>query len=303
MKLAKPAGVQDDVFEELPPTPNRPLPRRPRVVARELPRNQTAPATGDGWTEARLTVAQLVWDQGCLGPRDEDGLESVFTRIRPAPTSRIAHIGAELGGMAQNLRDRLGCNVSAFEMEHSMISAAPKGAVSLVAPELPPPGGPYDLIIVDGFGDRGERLTDALRKLMPQLTDQGALVLRALVLGNERAIGTDRYRDWISAEPVRLRLRTDAELTRALHEAGYGMRASDDRSLAYVECIERSWAASVDAVRILHRDQRTRELVPTLLQEGERWSARVDLIRSGALGWRQYVVSRRDRRMAMLSDW
>ncbi len=303
LQLSKPEGTQDNLPAELPPLPTRPLARRPRVVARELPRSSASAPTEDGWHEARLTVAQLVWDQGCLGPRDEAGLDTVFGRLKLGPQSRLAHIGAELGGMAQNLRDRLGCLVTAFEMEHSMIAAAPKGSVALVAPDMPPPGGPFDLIIVDGFGDRGERLTDGLRKLLPHLSEQGTLLLRALALGNERAIGTTSYREWIATEPVRMRLRTDSELTRALHEAGYGLRASEDRSLPYVENIERAWAASVDAVRVLHRDTRTRPLVSTLLQEGERWSARVELIRSGALAWRQYAVSRRDRRMSMLSDW
>lgn len=298
-RLARPEGAADAAPEDS--GVGRTAPRRVRIPSPHQPHSDGGLLSS--WTNERLTVAQLIWGEHCLGPYDLPAIELVLQRLGEPAKQRVAHLGAELGGAARLLRKQQGCTVSAFEYDPALLAASQLGQVARAAPDTPPASGPYDLIIVDAYADRGERLTDALRRLQPLLSEHGLVQLRALCLVNERNAGTDAYRQWVQAEPIRPRLRTHEEIVRALHEAGLGLRASEDRGSAHVEQIEHAWAMALDGVRVLHRSLRTRPLVPVLIAECERWTARVQLMRSGLIAFRQYVAGRRDKRVTALSDW
>ena len=139
------------------------------------------------------------------------------------------------------------------------------------------------------------RNLELLRNQAAGLAAGGRLVLRSLVLANERDAGSARFRDWSAGEPVRPRLRSPEELGRILQEARLTVVSTTATSDAYALEVERTWGDAIDRIRLLHRDPAGRHIIPTMLAECERWQRRIELIRDGVLAVRQYVAKRRDR--------
>jgi cyclopropane fatty-acyl-phospholipid synthase-like methyltransferase len=152
-----------------------------------------------------------------------------------------------------------------------------------------------DLILVDGIAERGEPLATILRNQSAGLVPGGKLVLRSLVLTDERAAGSSRFRDWAAGEPVRPRLRSAEELSRILQEARLSVTGTSSTSDDYAADVEQSWGDALDRIRALHRDPAGRALIPTLLSECERWLRRIELVREGILAVRQITATRHDR--------
>jgi cyclopropane fatty-acyl-phospholipid synthase-like methyltransferase len=282
----QPAGDEDDAT---PPRADLPL-----AATRAAPATpaDTAP---QGWTPAQIAAAQIVFGEHSLSPRGDAQLRALASAAGLGPRSRILHIGAELGGIASALERGLGCKVVTVETLPALVAAA-ADRVTLLTPADGPKVSQADLILVDGVAERAEPLATLLRNQAGGLAQGGQLVLRGLVLYDERAATSARFREWANGEPIRPRLRTSDELTRIVQEARLTIATTSSTSDAYAQDVERHWGDALDRIRALHRDPAGRALIPTLLAEGERWRRRIELIRDGVIGVRQVVAHKRDRR-------
>jgi len=263
----------------------------PQRRATPMPPEAREPA---GWTPQMLAAGQIVWGEHSLSPRRDAQLKTLAANAGIGSRSRVMHLGAELGGTALLLERGLGCKVLAAETQPALIAQS-AGRVVLVSPQDEPILAAADFILVDGVAERGEPLATILRNQSAGLAPGGALVLRSLVLTEERAAGSARFRDWAAAEPVRPRLRSTEELSRILQEARLTVTATSSLSDDYAADVEQCWGDALDRIRALHRDPTGRALIPTLLTECERWLKRIELIREGILGVRQISATRRDR--------
>lgn len=252
------------------------------------------PAEATGWTPSMLAAGQIVWGENSLSPRGDSRLQMLTARAGLGQKSRIIHLGAELGGTASLLERGLGCKVIAVETLAEFVAAA-NGRVQQLEPTDGPTLSKSDFILVDGLAERSEPLSKILRSQSAGLVAGGMLVLRSLVLVDERAAGSSRYRSWVNAEPVRPRLRSSDELTRIMQEARLNVIASTSIADEYAAEVEQSWGDALDRIRALHRDPAGRVLIPTLLSECERWLKRIELVREGVLGVRLITAARRDR--------
>ena len=272
-------------------------PQRRDAVA-TAPQRRGAPAQEarepSGWTPQLVAAGQIVWGENSLSPRCDAQLKALAAQAGLGMRSRVLHLGAELGGLAAVLERGLGCKVFAAETLPALVAAA-DGRVALVNPQDDPTLTSADFILVDGIAERGEPLATILRNQSANLAPDGMLVLRSLVLSDDRAAGSARFRDWAAAEPIRPRLRSAEELSRILQEARLTVASSTSTSDDYAADVERCWGNALDRIRALHRDRVGRALIPTLLSECERWLKRVELVREGILGVRQFTATRRDR--------
>lgn len=248
----------------------------------------------EGWSAARIAASQIVWGENSLSPRGEALLKSTATRLGLGQRSRILHLGAELGGTGHLLEQGLGCKVLCAETLTELLGAGDGTTRPLAAGDEPLLPG-VDFILVDGLAERAEPLATILREQSSGLGPGGTMMLRALVMTDERNATSVRFRTWAENEPVRPRLRSSDELSRILQEARLSVTASASASQEYADEVERCWGDALDRIRALHRDPVGRALIPTLLDEGERWLRRIELIREGVLGVRHFSAVRRDR--------
>lgn len=254
----------------------------------------TEPQTSEGWTSQRLVAAQIVWGENSLSPRGDAQLKALAAKAALGPRSRVLHLGAELGGTAAILEHGIGCKVLAAETLNTLVAAS-AGRVVQVDPQDAAKLAAVDLVLVDGIAERAEPLATILRNQSATLAPGGMLVLRSLVMNDERAAGSMRFRDWAAAEPVRPRLRSAEEIARIMQEAWLTVAASTSTADEYADEVEHAWGAALDRIRTLHRDPTGRVLIPTLLAECERWLKRIELLREGIIGVRQVIATRRDR--------
>lgn len=273
-------------------------PRRADIAPLPVQRRAHAPAADaqmpTGWTPPLLAAGQIIWGENSLSPRGDEQLKALAVKAGLGPRSRVIHLGAELGGTAALLERGLGCKVAAAETLPE-IAAESAGRVVHVKPEDGPILASPDFVLVDGIAERGEPLATIVRNQTAGLSPQGLFVLRGLVLMDERAASSARFRDWAATEPVRPRLRTADELTRILQEGRLTVMTSVSIADDYAEEVEYCWGSALDRIRALHRDPTGRMLIPTLLGECERWLKRIELVREGVIGVRLITAARRDR--------
>ncbi len=246
------------------------------------------------WTPERLEAAQIVWGHGSLTPRGTSHLRMLSARAGLGRQSSVLHLGAELGGVADQLRAGIGCTVLAAETQKPLADASDGRVVLLRAadgPLLPD----ADFILVDGLAEHGEPLTTLLRNQSESLVSGGHVVMRSLVMLDDQQTISPRYREWADAEPVRPRLRPADTLTRLVEDARLSVITVSDISTEYAAEVEYCWSGAIDRIRALHRDPKGLPLIQPLLAEGERWLRRIELIREGAIGVRILIATRRDR--------
>jgi hypothetical protein len=271
------------------------VPEAPRVTV--PPARASAPATRPaepvGWTPDLITASQIVWGEGSLSPRGDSQLRALSARAGLGARSRVLHLGAELGGIAALIEHGIGCKVVAAETLKPLVDAS-AGQVTQVRPADSALLADADFILVDGLSERGDPLAAILRNQCASLAPGGLVVVRSLVIADERHAGSARFRDWAAREPVRPRLRSVEELSRVLQEARLAVIVTSDISTDYAAEVEHSWGDAVDRIRALHREADGQKLIPVLLAEGERWLKRIELIREGAIGVRLLIATRRD---------
>ncbi|MBB4630635.1 hypothetical protein [Sphingosinicella soli] len=262
-----------------------------------LERSQTVTlphAEPTNWTRERLAAAQIVWGEGSLSPRGVSQLRAISARAGLGQRSRVLHLGAELGGVASELQASVGCTTLAAETQRPLADAS-NGRVRLLRAADGPLLPNADLILVDGLSEHGEPLTTLLRSQCQTLVPGGYVVVRSLVLTDERQASSPRYREWAQAEPVRPRLRSVETLSRLVEDTRLSVTAISDIAADYAAEVEYSWGGAIDRIRAMHRTPAGQALIPQLLAEGERWLKRIELIREGAIGVRVLIATRRDR--------
>lgn len=269
-----------------------PLPRPSPLVRVQA----AAPQSPDPshWPPERLAAAQIVWGHGSLTPRGTSQLRALSARAGLGQRSRVLHLGAELGGVADELQAGIGCTVLAAETQTALADAS-GGRVRLLRAADGPLLSDADFILVDGLAERGEPLTTLLRSQSETLVPGGQVVVRSLVMTDDRQTASPRYREWAEVEPVRPRLRSVETLSRLIEDARLSVIAVSDISADYAAEVEYSWGGAIDRIRSMHQTPAGQALIPQLLAEGERWLKRIELIREGAISVRILIATRRDR--------
>ncbi|MEO0501638.1 MAG: hypothetical protein AAF205_14000 [Pseudomonadota bacterium] len=274
---------------EAPPPPVAPLPTR--LESRTDAPDPVLPKPC--WDADRLTAAQLVWGEGAIGPSGEGQLQEIARERRLTSSSAVVHLGAELGATAERIRRGTGCRVLPLDTLDLMAEAS-GGRVSRLGEAPIPAAGTVDLVLMDHIAERGEPLSQIVRDQGRILKREGRMVIRTLVLsaagGDRRQGDGSALEAWRAEEPCTPRLRTVAELRRIVENAGLRVERDRSKTDTYVAEIETAWRTSIDTIRLLSARGNMETVGARLIAEGERWLARVTLLESGVMDYRELVA-------------
>jgi len=240
--------------------------------------------------KAGITAAQVVFGDHCLGPVGKVDVAKAMQLLHPRRDAAIAIVGGGLGGFGRALAAAGPFRVTSFDPDRRLLALI--GRRDLNVRPLPPDGadeGRFDHAVIDGLGHRAGDILPLIPPAAALLGAGGALLLRTYV--RVRGVRHDRRRqprcDQRSLIPA------IDEIRAALGQAGFTVRQEQSCADIHAAAIEATWRNAVDLVRIVHRTPDQRRLVPALLDTGEAWQQRVELIRGGAIDAR-WILAVRD---------
>lgn len=254
------------------------------------------PASSPGdWDATNLRAAQLIWGHALLGPCSSDELAALAGWLKPSRGTRIAVLGAGLGGLALALSRICRCRVTGFEQAEVLLRLCPDrnhGHLRSLESITIRTERSFDHAIVDGLGHRAGDIAPLMRPAAALVSRRGSVIVRAYHIADAETRSQRAYLRWHQSEPVNPHIPTRPELLRQIERTGFIV--TDERAVPdlHVAAIETRWTPAVELVRLLHGKQNHQEVIPALIAEAERWRARAELIRGGRLS----VIELRARR-------
>lgn len=259
------------------------------------------PAPNPGhWDAESLKAAQMIWGHALLGPSSPDELAALAALVKPRRNTRIALMGAGLGGLSLALSRICHCRVTGFEQAEVLLRLCPdrnEGHLRALDSITVRTERSFDHAIIDGLGHRAGDVFPLLKPAAALISARGSMIVRAYCVTSEAVRTTESHQRWIAAEPVAPHVPTRAELDRTISRLGFEIVEEADVADMHVAAVDACWAPAVDLLRLLHCKPNQRNLVPALVAEAERWRERLEMIRAGEIA----VVELQARRITTAS--
>lgn len=247
------------------------------------------------WDSQSLKAAQMVWGHSLLGTCSPDELALLAAWLKPKRGTRIALLGAGLGGFGLALSRICHCQVTGFEQADVLLRLCPdrnNGHLRSLDSITVRTEHSFDHVIVDGLGHRAGDIAPLLKPAAALTSQRGSIIIRAYCVRDEAVRRGDRHRRWVEAEPAHPHVPTRAELLRQIARAGFEVVEEADTADIHAAAIDACWAPTVDLIRLLNGKSRQRALIPHLVNEADRWRERVEMIHAGELSVVELVTRR-----------
>ncbi len=242
----------------------------------------------EDWSDVRTKIAEVIWGQGFINPGTRKFSRLVMAPARVTSKKSILDLTAGLGGTAAMLVRETGAWVDALEPNPTlaekgrrMVASAPTGKQidyqSVDFHELELPERRYHLIYSRErlFATRFKRR--AIEQSMRSLKTGGQMLLTDYVI-TKGAHETPDVRHWRTKELEEIHPWTMEKYNDRMTEAGLKASSIIDMSKAIIDEVNMAWRRMLASLESGSID---RELVNSVLAEGEIWQSRIKAMRSG----------------------
>ncbi len=236
------------------------------------------------WEVSSLKAAQMIWGHSLLGPCSPDELATLAAWLRPGRSTRIALLGAGLGGLGMHLSRVCHCRVTGFEQAEVLLRLCPdrnQGHLRSLNSITVKTERSFDHVIVDGLGHRAGDIAPLLKPGAALTSLRGSMIVRAYCVVSQEIRSGDRHRRWVAAEPVAPHVPTYDELMRQIGRLGFAVIEEARTADVHVAAVDARWAPAVELIRLLHGKANQQALIPALVAQAERWRERMEMIREG----------------------
>ncbi|API58582.1 hypothetical protein BSL82_04020 [Tardibacter chloracetimidivorans] len=247
------------------------------------------------WTAESLRAAQMVWGHSLLGPCSPDELSLLAAWVKPRRGTRIALLGAGLGGFGLALSRICHCHVTGFEQADVLLRLCPdrrNGHLRSLDSITVKTEHSFDHVVIDGLGHRAGDIAPFLKPAAALASPRGWMIVRGYCVTDGAIRDGERHRRWVETEPARPRVPTRAELLRQVERIGFEIIDEADTADQHSAAIDACWAPAVDLIRLVSAKKRQRTLIPHLIEEADRWRERVEMIKAGDLAVVELLTKR-----------
>lgn len=267
-----------------------------------------------GWGEQRININQYIWGEGFCGPGGIEHIISMTKLLALDKKMSMLDIGSGLGGKARALAENYGVWVTGLENsekltekgnELSLVKGMSK-KVNIIHSDLNEEQNfehNYDRVFSKEALFTVEDKEKLLRSVYSATKPEGLALFTDYVLGSEGSVMNAQFKEWRDNEPIRPFCQTQEEYKEIIERVGYKTRVNEDISAQYIELISNAWKGSTDVVKLLMKEENSREMIDALLAEAEFWTRRVSLLKSGELKVWRVLGYKPDNRSKMMSDW
>lgn len=238
------------------------------------------------WDNLTLKAAQMIWGHALLGPCSPDELAAIANWLQPRRHTRVALLGAGLGGFGLSLSRICHCPVTGFEQAEILLRLCPdrnQGHLRSLDSITVKTEHSFDHVVIDGHGHRAGDIIPLLQPASALASLRGSIMIRAYCVASRNVREATHHRHWAASEPVSPFVPTRAELVRQITRLGFAIVEEADVADIHVAAIDASWSPAIELIRLLNRKTNQKALIPALVNEAERWRERAEMIRKGDL--------------------
>ena len=285
--------------------PKRP-PVKPTVVSDHGVRYE---ADRQRWETARLKLVQDLWDEGFSSPGGAEYILNMVKFFGLNPAMSVLDLGAGLGGATRTMSERFGVWVTGLEADENLAEAgmalSTKAGLAKKAPisHFDPKSFTYkpksiDCVFSKEFLFTVEDKPAFLREVENLMKPRGQFLFTDYVLNmsGQDSMALEKWRDYEPNEPHAW---TAQDYKQALVDLHLEVRVMEDISRDFNKLVTHAWA---NFIRRLEGQGVTPEDTPSLVDELELWTRRIQALESGDLRVFRFHALKRDTDR-LLSSW
>ena len=242
------------------------------------------------WTPVRAAISELIWGAGYIRPGGEARLFELIEPVEFSAGQRVLLLNAGLGGQVRALVERFRIQVDGREAVEVLATGAMErlrtaGVTNMAKVwTYDPDEGEFGDQIYDHVFAPAACFATAdkarlLRAIHKSLRPSGDVLITDF-LATESAAASAAVETWAGVEPQAGHLSTYADYMKALLDAGFHIKSSEDVTAAYCDGVLKSWA-EVNAMTGIKDLPQQAGVV--LFDEGCRWVIRASALQGGAV--------------------
>ncbi len=261
------------------------------------------------WETSRVTLVQKVWGEGFASPGGRNHIVELVNIFGLDPAMRVLDLGSGLGGAARTMCEKFGVWVTGFEADEVLVEAGMGLSVKYGMGEKAPvlafdpatfehKQGSVDCVFSKEFLFSVADKNKFLKVIENLLKPKGQFLFTDFVLAKPH-LRSPTLESWIENERPTPHPWALEDYEAALAGAKLDVRVAEDITKAFRAMVIKGWA---DYTETTERGSVGMESAPTLVDEVELWTRRIQAIDSGDLKVCRVHAFKKDTGL-MMSDW
>ena len=261
------------------------------------------------WETSRVTLVQKVWGEGFASPGDRNHILTMVQIFGLDPAMTVLDLGAGLGGAARIMCEKFGVWVTGFEVDEALAEAGMALSVKYGMGEKAPvhtfdpatfehKQGSVDCVFSKEFLFTVADKRKFLKAVENLMKPKGQFLFIDFILA-KRHLRSPTLETWTENEPLRPHPWALEDYQEALGELRLDIRVAEDVTKAFRAMVIKGWADYTDSAG---PGSVGMESAPTLVDEVELWTRRIQAIDSGDLKVCRIHAFKKDSGL-MMSNW
>lgn len=255
------------------------------------------------WPEWRIELMERLWGEGFLLPGGEDFVTELAKPLNISEKASVLVVGSGMGGPARLIAETFKTFVDGIEQDRELAEASAERA-TVIGGLKRVKIGHMDYDGETSFGRRYDAIIgqEALLPLNHKqqlivtcataLKTGGKLVLTDFALPDDAVIDDD-FRLWLTREHTNAAPVSEAELRVLTKQNGMIVRVVEDMTNRYLKLALEGWTGFE---KWFNENSHRRDILEPMLEEAERWSQRINLLKAGKLRYvRMLAIKSRPR--------
>ncbi len=261
------------------------------------------------WETSRVTLVQKVWGEGFASPGGRNHILNMVQIFGLDPAMTVLDLGTGLGGAARIMCEKFGVWVTGFEVNEALAEAGMALSVKAGMGEKAPvhtfdpaafehKQGSVDCVFSKEFLFTVADKRKFLKAVENLMKPKGQFLFIDFILA-KRHLRSPILETWTENEPQKPHPWSLEDYQEALGELRLDIRVAEDVTKVFRALVIKGWADYTDSTRAGSVGM---ESAPTLVDEVELWTRRIQAIDSGDLKVCRIHAFKKDSGL-MMSDW
>jgi len=261
------------------------------------------------WETSRVTLVQKVWGEGFATPGGRNHILNMVKIFGLDPAMTVLDLGAHLGGAARIMCGDFGVWVTGFEADEALVEAGMALSIKAGMGEKAPihafdpatfehKQGSVDCVFSKEFLFTVADKKKFLKAVEDLLKPKGQFLFTDFVLAKTH-LRSPTLENWIENEPQKPRPWSLEDYQVGLAGAKLDIRVAEDITKTFRALVIKGWADYTESTK---SGSVGMETAPTLVDEVELWTRRIQAIDSGDLKVCRIHAFKKNAGL-MMSDW
>jgi len=253
------------------------------------------------WSDWRIDLMERLWGTGFLLPGGADFVSELTRPLNLGSKTSVLVLGAGMGGPSNSIAKEFGAFIDGIEPDPELAVAGTKRATivkgmsrvtikNLSIDDDSAFARKYDAIFGQEILLQRANVSQLLDRCANALKENGKLVITDFTSADETAGSS--IEAWLKREKAAGPTREEGELRALFTEAGFRMRTVEDLTDRYIGLVHNGWVA---LERSLRANAANRDILLGMIEEAERWTQRVMLLKSDQIGYTRLFATKKTK--------